>query len=176
MKLIITGFKPFLKNEVNPTEILVNKLKNEGYNTKVLDVTYKEVDEFIDSLKEDTFLLSLGLAQSRKSLSIEKYGYNKINNHTKDNSGFIPKIDVINQSLKEKIETNINIEKLLPLIKDSYISEDPGNYLCNYIYFKGLNKLNNNALFIHIPLLKENEYDIYLSYIKIIIEFLKKYK
>lgn len=173
MKLIITGYKPFLKNEINPTEILVNKLKEEGYETKVLDVTYKEVDEFIDSLSKDTFLLSLGLAQSRKFLSIEKYAYNKINDHVKDNSGFIPSSSIIDPSLKEKEETNLKVEDLLPLIKDSYISEDPGNYLCNYIYFKGLNKLNNNALFIHIPTLKEEEYGTYLTYIKIIIDYIR---
>lgn len=173
MKIIVTGYKPFLKNDVNPTEIIANKLKDEGYETKVLDVVYKDVDEFIYSLSDDTFLLSLGLAQSRKYLSIEKYAFNKMNNHTKDNSGYTPEKEIIDFSLKEKEETNIKIDELLPFIKDSYISEDPGTYLCNYIYFKALNKLNNNALFIHLPSLKNDEYDIYLNYIKTVINFIE---
>lgn len=174
MKIVVTGFKPFLNNEINPTEILVNLLELEGYDVEVIDVTYKDVDEFIDKLDQDTFLISLGLASSRTLISIEKYAYNKINLKVKDNSGFIPNKERIIEDDTKYLSTNINVNDFISLIPLSYISIDPGNYLCNYIYFKGLKKLNGNALFFHFPNIKENMYKYYLSNLKIIIEYINK--
>lgn len=161
-KILITGFKPFLSNAVNPTEELVNSLIKEGYKGQVLKVSYKEADEFFLKIKpgEYDFILSFGLAANRTKVSLEKYAYNLKSTSLKDEDGYLPSLEdkVIDKTLPGFLSTNVDVEglsdKLNKLGFQTYVSLDPGRYLCNYVYFKDLSKCLNQALFIHLPQLK----------------------
>ncbi len=61
-------------------------------------------------------------------------------------------------------ETNIDVDKIKEVFNANDIkckvSEKSSKYLCNYAYYKMLEKANNNTIFIHIPGLKnmKNEF------------------
>lgn len=161
MKILVTGFKPFLNNEVNPTETLVKTLINKGYKGEVFEVTYKVIDDYFSSVDANTydFIISFGLASGRKEISIEQYAYNKVSVKVEDASGFLPSIPCILKGGIDKEISVIKAEEIVDRLKetgvDSYVSNDPGSYLCNYIYYTSLRINKGKALFIHLP--KEDE-------------------
>ena len=77
-----------------------------------------------------------------------------------DNSGRVCKEEKIcpktplDEALKAKVDVEFLAQKLSKK-HDVTISNDPGRYLCNYIYYSSMNeflKLENYAsLFVHIP-------------------------
>jgi len=142
--ILCTGFK----GKLNSSNILLDNIIE---NNKI-DYLYIENDfnkseiqltEKIKSNKYD-FIFSFGQKPIIKSIYIEKTGTNEL----------------------IKMETNFNYIELKSFLEKYYkvkISENAGNYLCNNIYYKGLNYIYNNNLkakmvFIHIP--KINNIDI----------------
>ena len=140
--ILITSFKG--KN--NSSSIVLNKIR-----------TYKSVDKleltnsFKTGEKELTkkinnnykYVISFGQKPSINEVFIEIMA-NKKNTTLKTNFQY------------KQLETIFNINK----IKFS-ISKDAGSYLCNNIYYEGLNYIKQNNLdikmiFIHIPTIKED--------------------
>jgi Pyrrolidone-carboxylate peptidase (N-terminal pyroglutamyl peptidase) len=182
--ILITGFSPFLTNKINPTEKIVAYFASKGYKTKVFDVDYKKVDaglkEILANDKDIKFVISLGLASNRKKISVEQYAYNECNTLIPDNSGYIPEAGKIDDKKPASLESNINIDDLVKSVTvqsyRTYVSHDPGRYLCNYIYFKALSALNGNAVFVHFPLCTtDEEYSYAIKVTSIIVEQLLNY-
>lgn len=75
MKILVTGFEPFLDNDINPSKELVESSLFASFNTMILPVSYGKARESlllaIDSINPD-LVLSFGLASSRKGITIEK--------------------------------------------------------------------------------------------------------
>ena len=154
-RVLITGFKPFLNNETNPTEVL--SLYKGGI---VLDVSYQAVDAFLkQDLSGYDLLLCLGLHAKADSPHIERFAYNEITRKHPDMTGITPEDPVIDPHAPASLQTELNVERLCAHLQkegfDCLLSEDPGRYLCNYIYFNALRKTNGKALFIHFPPEKE---------------------
>ena len=152
MKLLLTGFKPFLDNKANPTESLAMSLGG-----IVLDVSYKAVDAFFENadLTNVGFLLCLGLNASSSRPHLERFAYNQKSQKHPDADGIIPSNPTIDEKAPGQRETALDIDGLFAELRakdyDCAISEDPGRYLCNYIYFNALQKMDGRALFIHFP-------------------------
>ncbi len=155
MKLFITGFGPFLENESNPSATLTEALRSLGLNATILPVGYKEVGDFISSLPEDAFLLSFGLAATRKEYALERYAYNETHKTVGDVHGIIPEEGYLKKDGESRLETVLDVTALTRSLKDQgfpvYESDDPGRYLCNAIYYLGLDRLKGHALFVHLP-------------------------
>jgi pyroglutamyl-peptidase len=155
--ILCTGFK----GKLNSSNILLdNIIKNNKIDYLYLENEFIESEnQLIEKIKGNKydFIFSFGQKPVLKSIYIEKIGTNK----------------------KNKMETNYNIVGLKCFLEKYYkikISENAGKYLCNNIYYKGLNYINENKLkakmvFIHIP--KINNMDIkYFS--KIINEYFEE--
>lgn len=155
MKIFLTGFKPFLSNEVNPSELIVNALGG-LCPSKTLEVAYDAVDEFFKGFDASEYdaIVSLGLNASAESIRLEKYAYNEITRTHPDVRGVTPDRP-IEAFGKEHLETALPITKLNALISGTCISDNPGRYLCNYIYYRSLRAMKGNALFIHVPPISE---------------------
>ena len=152
MKLLLTGFKPFLDNRVNPTESLAMSLGG-----TVLDVSYKAVDDFFENadLANADLLFCLGLNASSSCPHLERFAYNQKSQKHPDAEGVIPLNPTIDETAPERRKTTLDIVGLFAELRakdyECAISEDPGRYLCNYIYFNALQKMDGRALFIHFP-------------------------
>ena len=145
--ILITSFKG--KN--NTSNILLYNIRI-GKSIDRLELTNSfstSERELIKKLKNNNYkyIISFGQKPSINNVVIETFA-NKDGNKLKTNFPY----KRLNKFLNER-----NI--------DNYISEDAGTYLCNNIYFKGLNyikekNLGTKMIFIHIPQ-KEQSYDFY---------------
>ena len=171
----ITGFGKFGKVIENPTSILVNKIKDLFLKcsfppnitleySKVLEVSIdalkigvEEIKKIIDSSNPSAtnIILHFGVAASRKTFSLEKYGYNNATFGIPDVCGNTPnkcQIDATSE-LDASICTALPIDDFIKELKHPVcVSCDPGRYICNYAYFYSLKKNpTSRVMFVHFP-------------------------
>lgn len=168
MKVLVTAFKPFNKEEKNHSEEILKHIEN--VSKIVLDVCYDKCysdlkGEF--NLDEFDLIIALGEARNRKEMMIERYAYNVSTCKIPDNLGVLNNDKTIINGGKDILETSLNIDKFEDKIK---VSTDPGRFVCNNLYYHLLYNYPSKSLFIHVPNCIENEY---LSYALAIMEIIK---
>jgi pyroglutamyl-peptidase len=160
-RILITGFMPFLNNLFNPSGMLAESLGQQGFPYRVLDVVYEKADKFLteSSLKDFEAVLSFGLASGRPDISIERYAYNRLSLKTPDQDGKFRSGGVVQIGGEEKLQTSFKPEKIASCLTAAgianHLSENPGNYLCDFVYYKDLSLKRGQALFIHLPEISE---------------------
>ena len=142
-KILFTCFKPFGGRNINSSYEIIKQL---NVNYQLVDVTYKEVQEFVNNIDDSyDYIILTGEAIKRDNLTIEQIAKNLVNG--KDNDGVIKDNE---QIVIGGIDLNTNFD----IENDIEKSYDAGSYLCNYIYYKILNKFKNTntkVTFIHFP-------------------------
>jgi len=148
---LITGFGPFGEVADNPSGELA---RTSGHENVVLPVSFRAVDEFIDSLVSNPpeVLLMLGVAAKRDSFSIELVARNLV--------GALPDVEgmaygpgPLDPAVPFQLGTTLwRAEEFLSQAGQWSPSADAGDYLCNYIYFRALQKLPDSRVgFLHVP-------------------------
>lgn len=91
MAAFITGFKPFLENDINPSELVVDSF-SELRQSKALEASYTAADLFIDALDASNIdhLVCLGLNAHANCIRLERFAYNEITKTRPDVLGFAP--------------------------------------------------------------------------------------
>ncbi|ORX64936.1 peptidase C15, pyroglutamyl peptidase I-like protein [Anaeromyces robustus] len=179
IKLYLTGYGPFSTVKENPSEVTVNYIyehRNKFNTTKteivikqIFEVTTEYVDNNINktlnSIKENYtdentlhIIVSFGVASNRTVNTIETLAQNYIfdlRKNEKINSSN-PNIYYSKNPVKSMVKGIQHCCKSRNDISCKF-SNNAGTYLCNYIYYKTLNKCKNEtnicSFFIHIPLL-----------------------
>lgn len=131
MKVLFTGFNGFN----NISKIIIDRINNDKL---LFNNSYKEIDNQLANIniEEYDLIIMLGLRSNlKKSIRLE-----------------------LNSLLNsELLSTNLNYNNFYDyfIYNDilCIINDKPTNYLCNYAYHKVL-KRNKNAIFIHLPSLK----------------------
>ncbi len=165
MKIIVTGFKPFLGEKINPSELLANYIQENFSEISVilLPVEFKAAFEIlkteIQNQKPD-YVIMLGQASGRKNISFEKIGLNWIQTVNSDESGFTPSVGAIQNDQTLALMTKFPIDQIYQKLKSQNlpveISFSAGAYVCNDLYFKVLSSYPDlKSVFIHVPLLPE---------------------
>lgn len=131
MKILFTGFNGFN----NTSKVIIDKINNDKL---LFNNSYKEIDnQLVDINVEDyELIIMLGLRSNlKRSIRLE------VNSLLND----------------ELVTTNLNYCNVKKYFNDNgiscIVSDKPTNYLCNYAYYNVL-KRNKNAIFIHVPKLK----------------------
>lgn len=160
-KILITGFSPFLDHDVNPTQIIVQKLaeKNKPYlKTQVLPTVFKYAFDVLQkAMSADVAcVLMLGLASSRDDISLEKIALNWVETQRPDNQGQVYEPQMIDVQFPLALMTKIDLNTLKSELSsqgiDAELSFSAGTYVCNYTYFKMLSQFPSTpCLFVHIP-------------------------
>ncbi len=100
----------------------------------------REVISTIDRLLPDV-IICCGMAESRQALTIESNG----------------------KSQGSVLHTSIDLAALIEGTIATQISHDAGNFVCNHLYYSVLSHLQetqSRALFVHVPLLSEQNLDV----------------
>ena len=97
VKFNITGFKPFHGVASNPTEILLNQLKEESQKMEniefnhldTIDVSMKSARQYYHDHSKDNIdlFLHMGVAADSKTFRLERFAYNKADFRAPDNEG-----------------------------------------------------------------------------------------
>ncbi len=166
MKTLVTAFEPFGNISTNCTELVLRELElNLDVDTLLLPVEHIECfSKLMNKIEKNTYdnIILLGQASMRKRISIERVALNIYDFPIQDNSGN----QIIDQRIIEDEEnalfSTLPIKEILNDLKlrgiDSEISNSAGTYICNELFFKGLNLVKNTKTrlgFIHLPLAEE---------------------
>jgi len=199
LHIYLTGFGPYQEIKKNPTEDLVehlfqNKTNFETSKSKIefsesfdVEVDYinknfkhiiNSVNQYNKNKNELHLIISYGLYVDGTEINIETQSTNFINDGNKIKQK-------INKNYKEKyIKSLTEVEKIVQIINKENlvkcsVSNDAGDYLCNYIYYKTIEfcKQYDNviSLFIHIPLLEKINFEQNLIFFKALINSIEKY-
>lgn len=147
--ILITGYEPWDTFESNPSGLV-----SEALGGIVLPVDFNEAPKIlIDSVAKDTkAVVMLGLAANIEWIAIEKAAYNIKWDYLLEGSS--PEEIVAGGS--ERLETDIPVNNFRDnLISNGFlsvVSYQPGDYVCNNLYYRALTYLDIPSVFIHIPL------------------------
>jgi pyroglutamyl-peptidase len=172
MKILISGFEPFGKMSINPTEELLKEavgfeIENVEISTVLLPVNYDEcADELIAKIEEvnPDVVISCGLAAGRTAVTPERIGINIKDTGSgdpyPDNRGIIPTDELIDKDgpdgLFSTLPNRLIEENLKAQHIPAAISNSAGTFICNNTLYAVLNYIRKNNLpikagFIHFP-------------------------
>ena len=159
--IILTGFGPYGKNTTNLSSEIVLKLELSNIDFPVLKKVFPvSWASSLNSLRNllthvasnPKLVILLGIHES-KEFHIEKCGYNFVFGKDIKNKF---KFGLIRYKFPLILRTVLNIDKSYSYLHDKVkisISNYPGIYLCNYIYYWALllSEQKYPVIFIHIP-------------------------
>ncbi len=169
-RILITGFRPFLGESINPSSVLLDWLKVEFVNevdTLLLPVSFQEAPKLLEEhLKGHDYnlILLLGQAGGRSKVSLERVALNWIESEHPDEDGYLPEQGAIFSDENSALLTSLPLSewksRLVAQGLPVEISLSAGGYVCNYLYYSTLRMQQlmvrkQNVCFIHVPYLPE---------------------
>ena len=159
--IVLTGFGPFKNNNWNLSGEIVrgfnSQVKDDQIIKKILPISWKNsinsYKNILEKIKELPKLVILLGIHENKNLHLESYAWNF--KYGQDNENSV-KFGIIKYYYPLRLKSIIDIPKLYSSLKNVsniFISEFPGLYLCNYVYYWALDLSNKEypVMFIHIP-------------------------
>jgi pyroglutamyl-peptidase len=174
LKVLITGFEPFNKARLNPSEQIVLNLGKDDVPgaqiiAKVLPVGYSEsADELIKLVEEHKpdAVISFGQAEGRTAITPERFAVNMDDASIADNFGSLRTDQIIESGAPLAFQTTLPIKEIVAAIKAegvaASVSLTAGTFVCNHIFYVMQNKLaatNVISGFVHVPLMSEQQED-----------------
>lgn len=165
--ILLTGFKPFLNEAINPSEQLVQKISqtHSNINSLVLPVSYQrsfeELKDHWESHGPYKGILMLGQAAGRSSISLERVALNWSESSLPDEDGHRHPTGPLIPGAPTSYISNFFSTDWIELLNTegaTSISFSAGTYVCNSLYYNTLHKITQNAiptLFVHVPYLPE---------------------
>ena len=182
MKILVTAFEPFNGRDINPSQLILEKLEApEGVMLikELLPVEFKSTTKILTNLLKEyqpDILISLGQAGNRPEISIERVAINLNNcrssNRQKiiaDNAGDTPIDEPIVVGGPSAYFSNLPVWDMVKAIQDTgveaAVSYTAGTFVCNHVMYTVLHEAASNypemkAGFIHVPFLPEQNPDI----------------
>jgi pyroglutamyl-peptidase len=172
LKILISGFEPFGKMNINPTEELLKEaekfvIEEVEITTILLPVNYDECAEKLiakmDEIQPD-IVISCGLAAGRTAITPERIGINVKDTGSgdpyPDNRGNVPVDELIDGTGPDGLFSTLPIRQIEKNLRAEHIpaaiSNSAGTFICNNTLYAVLNHIRKNNLpikagFIHFP-------------------------
>uniref|UniRef100_A0A7E4ZWW0 Pyroglutamyl-peptidase I n=1 Tax=Panagrellus redivivus TaxID=6233 RepID=A0A7E4ZWW0_PANRE len=176
-KLVLTGYGPFGEFKENPSSVLVERIAESGLpadvaavfdlQTELLDVAYCKADDYVQNFVQKDpadFYIHLGVHPIARHVKLEQQS---------GSDGYCRE-DVLGAcainarscvapscGTKERLHTKLNCVDAVAAIHEALgdkleglrvtTSDDPGTYLCGYIFYSTLKVNKGRSLFVHVP-------------------------
>ncbi len=170
MKVLVTGFEPFLQNRQNSSWAVAEKVaafRIDGVLivAEQLPVSFDRVGDRLRELvakHSPNLIILLGQAGGIDYVKVERVALNLMDAQKADNDGYIPDEEPININAPTALFTSTPIKSLVAELERKGIpvklSNSCGLYVCNRTYFEALTICNETpgvqALFVHLPYYK----------------------
>ncbi|VDP71852.1 unnamed protein product [Schistosoma curassoni] len=170
MHIIITGFGLYGSCEYNSSSLAVNRLRqiwNKTYTDACtgiklhtienVPVTYKAVDQCVNSIWKENpdLVIHVGMDASVTMPILETLSYNSGYDKPDMDGAYCGNNGCVNIHGEPILYCNMNLSKAYSKLVDNHIacsiSNDPGRFLCGYIYYKSLEYSPDRVVFIHVP-------------------------
>ncbi|ENN73675.1 hypothetical protein HUJ04_004608 [Dendroctonus ponderosae] len=164
--VLVTGFGPFGEHAVNASWEAVSLLPGTIAGCTIvkqeIPVLYRQVEEIVPRLwhrYNPKLVVHVGVSSATREIQIEtcanKKGYKRA-----DIEDTCPANGQVCYGQADTIQTSLCARTICErLNQDSTwkasISNDPGRYLCEFIYYVSLSHNNQRTLFVHVPPLNE---------------------
>ena len=163
MKILVTGYGPFLEHKTNPSFEVAQKMEqlSDAIHSVELPVEFARLNESLDQLDLESFdfIYLLGLAGGRRVVTPEMIAINWLYSPGRpDNQGVsFEKGEKIDASFEDALLSHFPVEELNRFLKERGVlcelSFTAGTYVCNATYFKVLSRMKTKkACFIHMPM------------------------
>ncbi|KAL5826756.1 hypothetical protein ACOSQ4_018553 [Xanthoceras sorbifolium] len=196
----VTGFKKFQGVEENPTETMVNNLKDfvekrglpaglklgsctvlETAGIGALPILNKILESGISSMdKEQVIWLHFGVNAGASKFAIERQAVNEATFGCPDELGWQPQqLPIVPEDggISRTRETSCSTEAILEVLKkkgyDATISRNAGRYVCNYVYYHSLRFAElkgHKSLFVHVPFFSSIDEENQMKFIAALLE------
>ena len=165
-RILLTGFEPFHKSMLNPSQEIIRRISHRSLVAKeVLPVTFGEASLNLNSLIDQhkpTVVIALGQAEGRKEITPERIAINLDDARIPDNAGNSPKERAIVAGGPDAYFTTLPIKNLVEKLNENGIptsmSLSAGTFVCNHIFYAMQHHCAGKAIksgFIHLPLMNE---------------------
>lgn len=161
-KILITGFKPFLGAEANPSEFLAQEISknNTAIEVLILPVEFGNSFELVSArlaTKEFDQVIMLGQAAGRSKVGLEKIGLNWVQTEHPDEAGIHPLTGAIYKHQPLALMSTFAIDEFFSILKGEghsvEVSFSAGSFVCNDLYFRVLCQYPDlKSVFVHVPL------------------------
>ena len=168
IKVLITGFKPFGGEMINPSYEAIKALDRrildcELYQLELPVVFYESSRIIIEKIHEliPDIIIMVGQAGGRKEISIERVAINLDDTTIPDQNGVAPYDDQISLFGPQAYFSTLPSKLILEALHEKHIpaglSYSAGTYLCNHVFYSVLHDLDQmqfkhmKAGFIHVP-------------------------
>lgn len=159
-QILVTGFKPFLGEDENPSELVLPSLARDcGVRTLTLPVEYRGAFKVLQQeLKVNPCdaILMLGQAATATRLKLERVALNLMDASAADEAGDLKLETPIDDQAPLALSTTLPLRDWWTRLADSQsyeISNSAGAFVCNSTYFLTLQALAGKTpcVFVHLP-------------------------
>lgn len=157
--ILLTGFKPFLGDPTNPSELLCREIKMPYVTNQILPVDFNQaflqLQATVDKNSFD-YIIMMGLGTGSTRLRLEKVGLNWNESVHADEAGYTAPSEKIDADSPMSLMTSFPVNEIYAkLSKQNYpidISFSAGSFVCNNLYYKTLKAYPGiKSIFIHVP-------------------------
>jgi pyroglutamyl-peptidase len=168
--VLLTGFEAFGNSPINPTAGIIDRLDGTGVLGRrvvgmELPVSVGRVGSLLRAAVDahtPEVVLSLGLANGRSMLALERVAVNVLDFPLADNEGVQPVDQPVIAGAPTAYLTTMPIKSILMAWADrglpGYVSNSAGTYVCNATFFQSLHLAatrGHRAGLVHVPYLPE---------------------
>jgi len=168
--VLVTGFEAFGDSEINPTAKIIDNLHGDevlgrGIVGLELPVSLEQAPRLLHAAVEThlpELVISLGLANGRSSLAIERVAVNVLDFPLADNDGVQPIDQPVVPGGPDAYFATAPIKSIfLSWVNQGlpgYVSNSAGTYLCNAVFYHSLHLAagrGHRCALVHVPYLPE---------------------
>lgn len=194
IRILLTGFEPFGKNTVNPSEMVVREIAAVQFEGTVVDtlvfpVSFERASamlkQWLAAHPRYDYIISMGVAGNRECLSLERVAINCMDAAGPDNDGFVPQDQPVDSTAPVAYFTTLPIKQMKEWLMNETdipvkVSNTAGTYVCNTLFFSAINDITQQEIstkcgFIHLPSLQNMPLETMAHGIVVIINNLIKH-
>ncbi|MTI94002.1 MAG: pyroglutamyl-peptidase I [Firmicutes bacterium] len=173
MKILVTGFDAFGGEELNPSQLVLEKLSVAGATVlpMVVPTQFDKgpalVLEALATYNPD-WIVMLGQAGGRSQITVERVAINLADAGAPDNAGFTPVDQTLVPEGPIAYFSGLPVKAMVRTIREAgvpaAVSNTAGTFVCNALFYHvqhylHINKLACRGGFLHIPLLPTQSLD-----------------
>jgi pyroglutamyl-peptidase len=174
VRTLVTGFEPFGKNDVNPSQLIA-----EALDGVVLPVSYARAGDALRAAideRDPELVVCFGLADGRTAVTVERFAHNLDEASTIDNDGTNGIGAEIDPAGPLAFRSTLPVDELVAALRDADIpadvSRDAGGFLCNHVFYVLMQtqKPGRRGGFVHVPPLEALPLETQLRAARLIVE------
>lgn len=170
MNILLTGFEPFMQDQINPSWEIAKALDGKQLHHAViraiqLPVIFGEsailLKQAIEKLHPQ-YVICLGVAANRNAISLERVAINIDDAQISDNTGNQPIDQSIDSQGSAAFFSTLPIKAIFQRLQQENIavevSNTAGTYVCNHVFYHLMSIIQHTLVkggFIHVPALSE---------------------